>query len=91
MGPDDFDDFDTDREGRPPESDSYIPNIRTPGAWKDAAQKRLDAENAARGQRRSLADVLKAFLFGYGLGEYPHPGEYPGEGKRAKKKPKRRK
>jgi hypothetical protein len=68
---------------RPEAKDDRI-TIRVPPEWK------RDAERRARRARRSLLDVIRSYVFGYGMGEFPEPPLLPGEGKRAKKRSRKK-
>ena len=73
-----------DDDGQRPEPKDDRITIRVPPEWK------RDAERRARRSKRSLLDVIRSYVFGYGMGEFPEPPQLPGEGKRAKKRSKKK-
>ena len=55
-----------------------------------ATKEEVKAARArAKAEGRSLGDVLRAFLARFGSGEFPSPPPLPGEGRRAKKAPRK--
>jgi len=68
---------------RPDRKDAHL-TMRVPEEWVAEAEKR------ARKSKRSLLEVIRAFIYGYGLDEFPEPPPYPGEGRRAKKRSKKK-
>lgn len=81
---DDDDDDGLDADGRPAPKTELLA-LR-------ANQKHIaKAKARAKKEGRSLIDVIRAFVFGYGEDEYPAPPKLPGEGRRAKKQSKKKK
>ncbi len=69
---------------RPPRKDQVISGR---ASKKDVERARARAKS----EGRSLWDVIRSFISGYGNNEYGAPPPLPGEGRRAKKQPRKKK
>ncbi len=70
-------------DDRPPRKDQVISGR--------ASKKDIERARArAKSEGRSLWDVIRSFITGYGNNEYGTPPPLPGEGRRAKKQPRKK-